>query len=69
MGIAMTNLLTPEQLAELLNIPVRTLGQWRYVGRGPRYIPVGRHIRYDPAEVTRWCAEQTRGGVPNAGAA
>jgi excisionase family DNA binding protein len=58
----MPNLLTPEQLAELLNIPVRTLGQWRYVGRGPRYIRAGRHVRYDPAEIDEWLRSHREGG-------
>ena len=59
----MTNhLLTPEQLAEMLHIPVRTLGHWRYVGRGPRYIRSGRHVRYDPDDVDRGTLSDTRGG-------
>ena len=45
----MEGLLDSVQVAELLRLPVRTLDQWRYLGKGPKYIKVGRHVRYTPA--------------------
>jgi len=60
-------LLTPPELAERLQIPLRTLGQWRYSGHGPRYVTVGRHVRYSPEDVEAWLDAQTRG--PDAPAA
>jgi hypothetical protein len=52
-------LATPEDLAEFLNdIPVKTLAQWRSRGIGPRYRKVGRHVRYDWADITAWLARQ-----------
>lgn len=44
-------LLTPEQLAEALQVPVSTLYKWRAAGTGPRSIKVGKYIRYRPAAV------------------
>ena len=51
-------LLTPEQLAEWLILPTATLTQWRSRRVGPRYLRVGRHIRYRASDVERWL--QTR---------
>lgn len=53
-------LITPPELAEYLAVPPGTLRQWRYLGVGPRALKVGRHARYDPAEVRRWLTEECR---------
>lgn len=50
---------TEAQVAERLNLPPRTLGQWRYLGRGPRFIRCGRHVRYRDVDVEIWLAEHT----------
>lgn len=49
-------LLTPEQLAEALQVPVSTLYRWRASGVGPQSIKVGKHIRYRPAAVETYLA-------------
>lgn len=46
-----------------LGIPVNTLYQWRHQGYGPKGRRVGRHVRYDPADVRRWFAELTDDGA------
>jgi excisionase family DNA binding protein len=46
------------QLAEYLNVPVRTVRVWRYQGTGPPGIKVGRHVRYRVADVERWLAQR-----------
>jgi excisionase family DNA binding protein len=51
-------LLTPEQVAQMLGIPVNTLYAWRYRGTGPVGLKVGRHVRYAPEDVDAWLAEQ-----------
>jgi len=48
------DILKPEQLAEEIKVPVRTLGQWRYLGRGPAYFHVGNGVRYRRSDVTAW---------------
>ncbi len=55
----MSDYLTDRELAELLAIPTRTPGQWRYLRRGPAYMKVGRHVRYRREDVEAWLAEQT----------
>lgn len=47
-------LLTPDQLVELLQIPKNTLYQWKHKGIGPQAIKIGKHLRYDLAEVVRF---------------
>ena len=45
---------TAEETAAYLQIPKATLYQWRYLGIGPKAGRVGRHLRYDPEDVTAW---------------
>jgi len=47
-----------EDVAAFLRVPKATLYQWRYLGSGPRARKVGRHLRYDPADVRAWLREQ-----------
>jgi excisionase family DNA binding protein len=51
-------LLDPEGLAAYLNIPIRTIYQWRHAGKGPRGYKVGRHLRFRRAEVDVWLERQ-----------
>lgn len=53
-------LLTVAQFAELLSVHPATLATWRYEGRGPRFIKVGRHVRYRLADINTWLDEQAR---------
>lgn len=48
----------PLEVAEYLGVPERTLTQWRYLGKGPKFIPVGRHIRYRWNDVEQWLDQQ-----------
>ena len=47
-------LLTVEELADYLGVPVATLYQWRYRRQGPPGFRVGRYIRYRPTDVQQW---------------
>jgi excisionase family DNA binding protein len=49
---------TAEEVARFLGVPVPTLYRWRYQGTGPRPGRVGKHLRYDPAEVMAWFRQQ-----------
>jgi DNA-binding transcriptional regulator YiaG len=51
------DLLTPADLAKQLQVPIATLEKWRSRATnntGPAFIKIGRHIRYDPADVEAW---------------
>lgn len=51
---ALERLLSVEEVADFLGIPVSTLYQWRHRGCGPDAYRVGRHLRYDPCAVRSW---------------
>ena len=53
----MERLLSVDEVAEFLGIPVATLYQWRHKGAGPDAYRVGRHLRYDPVAVRSWLDE------------
>ena len=48
------DLLTPAELREWLKVSESTMNQWRWLNRGPRWIKVGRHVRYPRAAVREW---------------
>jgi len=47
-------LLTVEDLAEYLDVPVATVYAWRHRHNGPPGFRVGRHLRYRLNDVERW---------------
>jgi excisionase family DNA binding protein len=51
-------LLTVQELAEYLGVPVATLYQWRYRSEGPGGFRIGRHVRYRWSEVETWIERQ-----------
>lgn len=53
-------LLSVSELADVLQIPVGTIYQWRHRGEGPQGFRVGRHVRFDPADVARWVDARKR---------
>lgn len=58
--------LTPEDIAELFDVPLETVYQWRKKRTGPPGFRVGKHVRYDPAAVHTWIAEQMQADISNA---
>ena len=47
-----------QRTSQYLGIPVGTLYQWRHRRVGPPACKIGRHLRYDPAEVYAWVRER-----------
>jgi excisionase family DNA binding protein len=47
----MTRALTEREVAELLGLSVATLRAWRHRGKGPRFLRLGRSVRYLPSDV------------------
>ena len=47
-------LMTPDDLAKYLAVPVATLYAWRHRQEGPPGFRVGKHIRYRRADVENW---------------
>lgn len=55
----MTDQLLDEQdVAELLKMSVHTLRHWRSANRGPKYLKLGKAVRYRPADITDWIENQ-----------
>lgn len=54
----MKSYLTEREVAQMGVASVRTLQAWRLLRRGPRYIKVGRAVRYRTADVEAWLAER-----------
>ena len=55
-----SKLLDTNQLAEQLLNKANTIEGWRIKGIGPRYIKIGRLVRYRPEDVEPWLEAQTR---------
>jgi excisionase family DNA binding protein len=47
-------LLRPDEVARLLDVPLRTIYRWRSQHNGPRGYRVGRHVRYGVDDIERW---------------
>ena len=52
------NLISPATLAARLGTTERSLSEWRIKGRGPKFIRVGRGVRYRPEAVDAWLLAQ-----------
>ncbi|ACH40466.1 MAG: hypothetical protein ACD_55C00119G0002 [uncultured bacterium] len=52
----LSTLLTTREAAEVLRVKESTLHQWRWQGRGPAFVKVGRLVRYRVAEVEAYIA-------------
>lgn len=53
-------LLTAEEVADLLQVKVETLYQWRWKGEGPRAVKAGpKFVRYRASDVNAWIEAQT----------
>ena len=52
-----SRLLSTEEVARILVVPVATLYCWRYKGTGPRAFRVGKHLRFRLSDVMAWLEE------------
>lgn len=52
--------LTTEQAAQYLALSPNTLMRWRWTGDGPRYLKLGRAVRYDRADLDAYVAQSGR---------
>jgi hypothetical protein len=60
--------LTQDELAKRWRISPRTLEQWRWLGKGPRYLKIGARVLYDDEEVAAYedgrVHQNTNGPMP-----
>jgi predicted site-specific integrase-resolvase len=60
--------MTQEQLANRWHMSPRTLEQWRWLGKGPKFLKIGAHVIYRDEDVEDYEKEQlcqnTSGPLP-----
>lgn len=63
--------MTQEQLAARWHISPRTLEQWRWLGKGPRFLKIGARVLYEETEIRAFEAghlcQSTHGPLPREG--
>jgi excisionase family DNA binding protein len=47
-------LLSAQQLADYLDVPLATLYAWRHRRQGPPGFRAGRHLRYRKSDIDQW---------------
>ncbi len=50
-------LLSMEEVAEILGVPLTTVRKWRARREGPRAFRVGKYVKYEPADVRAFIDE------------
>ncbi|WP_327150042.1 helix-turn-helix transcriptional regulator [Nocardia sp. NBC_01329] len=60
MNLPEDRLWTVEEAAYFLNVPVKTLYQWKWLGQGPPVRKMGRHLRYNPVTVRAWAEPEAQ---------
>ena len=60
---AETEILSPEEAAEHIGLSGSTLAKMRCSGGGPRYLKIGRAVRYRLSDLEEWTATKTRGST------
>lgn len=60
--------LTQKELAERWHLSPRTLEQWRWLGKGPKFLKIGARVLYREEDIAVWEAQQvcqnTSGPIP-----
>ncbi len=54
----MRALLGIDELSDLLGVPKASIYRWQTTNYGPPAFRVGKHLRWDPADVEKWEDEQ-----------
>jgi Helix-turn-helix domain len=65
--LLLDQLLTVGEAAAVLRCSVASLNRWRLTGEGPRFIYVGRRVRYARAALADFIAASTRRSTSDAG--
>lgn len=58
-----TLLLRTSEVAARLSLSSGTVENWRYLGVGPKFVRLGRTVRYSVDELERWIREEGRQGA------
>jgi predicted DNA-binding transcriptional regulator AlpA len=61
-------LLNNDETADMLNVSRRTLPVWRVQGKGPKFIKIGKLVRYERTEIEAWILANTHANTSRQGA-
>ncbi|MFF3060659.1 helix-turn-helix domain-containing protein [Streptomyces sp. NPDC057909] len=50
--------LNPDDIAEIFDVSLETVYQWRRKRTGPPGFRIGKHVRYDPADVRAYVTQR-----------
>jgi DNA-binding transcriptional MerR regulator len=64
MTTAEDQLLTIDEVATIVRVPVATLRYWRHLGTGPNSFRIGRSVRYWRTVVYDWLHDQSNNHAP-----
>jgi excisionase family DNA binding protein len=53
-------ILTIDEVAQLLKVPVGTLRKWRSAGEGPEGFRLGKYVRFRRSSVDRFVSDKER---------
>ncbi len=51
-------LLSAQELADYLEVPVKTIYTWRHCNSGPRGFRIGKHLRFRWTDVEAWLTDR-----------
>lgn len=57
----MGTLVGEQEAARILSTPARTLAQWRFRRQGPRFLKLGRTVRYSVDDLNGYLESRVRG--------
>lgn len=64
---ALTTTVGPTEAARRLGVQPGTLHNWRWAGRGPRFVKLGSRVRYRLTDLADYLDERTRSSTSDAG--
>ncbi len=56
----MDRLMTTDEVAQYLRVPVSTVHRWRSLGEAPKAARVGKHLRWRRADIDAWLEAQSQ---------
>jgi predicted site-specific integrase-resolvase len=59
--------LGPDEAARRLGVESSTLANWRWSGRGPKYVKLGGRVRYRASDLADYLDAQTRASTSDPG--
>jgi predicted DNA-binding transcriptional regulator AlpA len=63
----MTEYLLPNQLASHWGVSANTLRKWRWEGKGPRFVKLGRKVVYRRTDIDAFANAQLRNSTSDTG--